>query len=284
MSKRLAIRGHSTRGNEVIELLKMMGGKNIHKYDVIRDDYVYFLSEKGSILAIPHCNIHLFDCVIFTLEEFLEKYPFKVGDIINGMIVTKMFWNGYEVTYTFQNATGEEMEEKIASVYFNEITYHKEVELQLGDYEIEVRDGKTYAILKKPKYPKTYKECCDVLGVAPYYNLRYHTYEHCYSDFATSDTLLSLEDKLNTLGKLLICRDAYWKIAGEQMGLGKPWEPVWDGVKLITKYAIFDHPIEGWVRTTTTLYKRVLVFPTPEMRDEFYKNFKELIEKCKQFL
>ena len=28
MSKKLAIKGHPTRGNEVIELLKMMGGIN----------------------------------------------------------------------------------------------------------------------------------------------------------------------------------------------------------------------------------------------------------------
>ncbi len=27
MGKKLAIKGHSTRGNEVIELLEMMGGK-----------------------------------------------------------------------------------------------------------------------------------------------------------------------------------------------------------------------------------------------------------------
>ena len=27
------------------------------------------------------------------------------------------------------------------------------------------------------------------------------------------------------LQKLIICRDVYWKIYGEQMGLGKPWEP-----------------------------------------------------------
>ena len=105
MSQKLAIRGHSTRGKEVIEILEMMGGKNIHKYDVIRDDYVYFLSEKGSILAIPHCNIHLFDCVIFTLEEFLEKYPFKVGDkvflydnITEGC-VTGMKWDEGTVKY-----------------------------------------------------------------------------------------------------------------------------------------------------------------------------------------
>jgi hypothetical protein len=29
---------------------------------------------------------------------------------------------------------------------------------------------------------------------------------------------------------------------------------------------------------------RLLVFPTSEMRDAFYENFKELIEECKELL
>jgi hypothetical protein len=33
--------------------------------------------------------------------------------------------------------------------------------------------------------------------------------------------------KLEAFRKLLICRDAYWKIAGEQLELDKPWEPDW---------------------------------------------------------
>ena len=41
---------------------------------------------------------------------------------------------------------------KTVAVCFNKENYETEVELQLGDYEIEVRDGKTYAVLKKPKY------------------------------------------------------------------------------------------------------------------------------------
>lgn len=80
-------------------------------------------------------------------------------------------------------------------------------------------------VKKQPQLPKTYAECCDVLSISPYYNLRYHTYEYGYGEFTTINELCSLQDKLNILGKLLICRNAYWKIIGEQMGLGKPWKP-----------------------------------------------------------
>jgi hypothetical protein len=35
---------------------------------------------------------------------------------------------------------------------------------------------------------------------------------------------------------------------------------------------------------TARILNRILVFPTEEMRDAFYENFKDLIEKCKKFL
>ena len=148
-------------------------------------------------------------------------------------------------------------------------------------YEFDrVEKGKIILKPIKPKYPKTYKECCDVLSIAPYYNLRYHTYEHCYNEYATSNTLLSLENKLNTLGKLIICRDAYWKILGEEMGLGKPWEPDWNTSE--PKY-ILACTCNGTEKQWETTYYKILAFPTEEMRDAFYDNFKDLIEQSKKF-
>ena len=37
-------------------------------------------------------------------------------------------------------------------------------------------------------------------------------------------------DEIRPLIYLLVCRDAYWKIAGEQIGLDKPWEPDWRNI------------------------------------------------------
>jgi hypothetical protein len=42
MGKKLAIKGHQTRGKEVIELLEMMGGNNKYLYDG-SDGFVYFI-------------------------------------------------------------------------------------------------------------------------------------------------------------------------------------------------------------------------------------------------
>ena len=117
---------------------------------------------------------------------------------------------------------------------------------------------------KKPKYPKTYEACENILG------LEDSIIEGC----------LGYEYKLlNAFQKLLMCKDAYWKIAGEEMGLGKSWEP--DENEMV--YAIF--------RTCNGIEKRwlsgncsILEFPTEEMRDAFYENFKELIESVKELL
>ena len=144
-----------------------------------------------------------------------------------------------------------------------------EVEIVLGDrFELKIKDGKYYAVRKKPIYPKTYEECCKVLGIDGY-----------------PITLINVTDEEEKLFmnfiRLKRCRDAYWKIAGEQMGLGKPWKPVWDESEDL--YTI--HTFNGEIRLSGTAHRNaILVFPTEEMRDAFFENFKDLIESCKELL
>ena len=116
----------------------------------------------------------------------------------------------------------------------------------------------------QPQYPKTYEECCDVIS-------RFTEY-----DFNKKRELL-----LN-FNKLIKCRDAYWKIACEQMGLGKPWEPDWDDENEF-KYGLY-HFRNGIMRDGSCINSTLLAFPTEEMRDAFYENFKDLIEYCKELL
>ena len=93
---------------------------------------------------------------------------------------------------------------------------------------------------------------------------------------------MGLFDSLESLRKLRICRDAYWKIAGEEMGLGKPWEPDWS-TEYERKYVIEVY--RNKVRTNSQGYSNtMLAFPTKEMRDAFRENFGSDIEFCKEFL
>lgn len=79
MKTKLAIKGHATRGKKVIKLLEMMGGKNTYGYDG-KMKSLYFTICNDTIIY-GNEKVFLYDnYVFFTLEEFLEKYPFKVGD------------------------------------------------------------------------------------------------------------------------------------------------------------------------------------------------------------
>ena len=96
MEKKLAIKGHATRGKEVIELLEMLGGHNGSNVKGNKSDYVYFITVSGNI-GCRDINCILID--YFTLEEFLEKFPFKVGDYVfagnwsYAVDIRQMRWN-----------------------------------------------------------------------------------------------------------------------------------------------------------------------------------------------
>ena len=157
------------------------------------------------------------------------------------------------------------MDEKlIPKIDFNEYSKDKYL-LDLGNYEIKEENGKIFAVLKKPKYPKTFSAC----------KIQIH---EC---FGIRQIMGYKFDLLERFQKLLLCRDMYWKIAGEEMGLGKPWKPDWN--ELIPKYTITF--IENkLVKHFTLTQNYILAFPTEEMRNTFYENFKTLIEQCKELL
>ena len=135
-------------------------------------------------------------------------------------------------------------------------------------FDIEVDDnGEYYAVCKKPYYPKNYCECCQIVG-----------------DVYEDDDVEGYKRRLLfAFQRVLRCRDAYWKIAGEEMGLGKPWNP-YLGEGTYKKFVIQTvygkiTCLDTWCQT-----RNVLEFPTPEIRDAFYENFKDLIEACKELL
>ena len=287
MGKKLAILGHSTRGKEVIELLEMMGGSNIHNLSG-NDIYSYYIIKgfkneiRDELYIFGNENIYY-----FTLEKFLEKYPFKIGDKVideaDGCpgVVSEMKWdeglsdmkycvafgNGIDFGWYANNSINyfkikknENLEENKFPSFEPMFKMNDELEYKIPDgYEItEVSKNTVFIKPIKPKYPTTYAECKEMLPENVYYG---------FSIFMT-------------LQKLIICRDVYWKIAGEEMALGKPWEPaIQDTIWGITRSK--DEVEKYSCRYGKT---RLLEFPTEKMRDAFYENFKDLIEQCKELL
>lgn len=129
----------------------------------------------------------------------------------------------------------------------------------------EILTSKIILEKKKKEYPKTYEECVEILG---------HKADITHRGYK--------RDVLYSLQKLLVCRDAYWQIAGEEMGLSGSWKPDFASCK--SKYAItyYNNVVSRY--SEVDYDSTILVFPTEEMRDAFYENFKKEIEICKEFL
>ena len=169
---------------------------------------------------------------------------------------------------------------------FNEWLSHKGAFYIPDGYELKDENGNvinaTKIVLEKKKkeYPKTYEECCKILG---HLNVDL-CFNADYRSFDASKEQWKRLGLMNQFYQLLICRDAYWQIAGEEMGLGKdlPWVPDWMCIDPIYVILYQYHAIcRAEVNGGTSC---ILAFPTAEMRDAFYENFKELIESCKELL
>lgn len=301
--KTLVIKGHPTRGKEVIETLEMLGGKNEGGLNgKSRGFYFIGCNNNIDIISISQTNFMIFD-----LEEFLEKYPYKVGDMVQYKGSTscrsiyrieKMLWKNNQINYVVYNPWQEYDKCTITTEYLR--PYKEELrqerrypelrmdpsdddklatEVVIGNDKIlppkgyligkitDVDNGMLVEFVRKQsQYPKTYEECSKILQ--------------------TSCTRVSApgyrECQISLFQELLICRDAYWKIIGEERGLSGSWNPDLTNVKQ-NKYAITNvcNKIQFELYGT---YNGVLVFPTEEMRDIFFENFKNLIEKCKEFL
>ena len=276
----LAIQGHATRGNEVIDLLEMLGGKNCHSYTGTNEDY--YIIDNGRICKVPHCVCAINQWTMYYLDDFLKKYPYQVGDkvVTNDWNVCKihsMYWDRglNRISYILETPIGlskgwsanelQPAEEKqtMGKKKINQMSLANcdldEIEIVLGDkFELKIKDGKYYAVRKQ--YPKTYEECCDVL----------------IPDCVEFNVILNGYNSvlLEEFGKLLICRDAYWKLADN-------WKPDWNNIS--DKHCIYVVGKEMWSKECQTR-QCTLAFPTAEMRNAFYENFKDLIEQCKELL
>lgn len=125
MKKTLAIQGHSKRGKEIIEILEMLGGQN--KADLDGDSlYFYYIDCNNHINLTSDLKTTF---MVFSLEKFLEEYPYKIGDRVNiecckNVEITKIIWDGYQIIYDLYDCglyTIEELQPYNKSIYNKEI-------------------------------------------------------------------------------------------------------------------------------------------------------------------
>ena len=303
----------------------MLGGNNRWTTSGGLPNLYYFISNECIIYSSQIEK----DVVIFTLEKFLEKYPFKVGDkvflydnITEGC-VTGMKWEENTVKYCVYTLSeywcdvkellkwnaidlverhyGEQCEEMTKDITLKNLyelgmeNIKKEIVTRMDiedasfilnymilpnkvDDEIEYKIPNGYEITEvskdkvfikpiKPKYPKTIEECVKLLGVD--FRLDMNSYKR---------------KLMANFYRLIICRDAYWKILGEEMGLGKPWDSTYGSGEWGYWFGYDINENKIYLQDSRILVNHTLVFPTEEIRDTFYENFKDLIEQCKELL
>lgn len=326
----LAIKGHPTRGRDIIQLLEMLGGRNSNNCTGQYINRIYFINKYGYIESTDDIKLQLY-CATYNLEEFEEKYPDKVGDRVcfpddlsTPFTINKMWWdeNANELLCSFIEddievpvvgiRTYKEETLEVTEEFYNkhcvncgsqrcthngewlkECEHYKEettnkaifegnaqscdimnniIKENMKKIKIDIPEGyeffgidddnKIVLTEKQPQYPKTYKEC---------FNICFGNKHHIVQVLGL-DGLGGNKDLFERFIKLKICRDAYWKIAGD-------WKP---DVMYCDLYCIgYDGNVVTWKMQGGC---RLLAFPTEEMRDTFYENFKDLIEQCKELL
>jgi hypothetical protein len=207
----------------------------------------------GKVVTIEDVFEDIDDNVVYYIEEI--DY-----DWTDEMIECKMEEETYDFLKTDKPYPTKPKVEDFLDMFNDTITLPEGFIFR--DQNGNIIDATKIVLEKKKPYPKTYEECCKIIHSDP----KFYVDTHLYSGI------------LETLYKLLICRDAYWKIAGEEMGLGKPWEPDGNAAYAITRN-------DGYiVHIETGGNDEVLEFPTAEMRDQFQNNFNKEIEICKNLL
>ena len=283
---KLAIKGHDIRFKDVQNALKMLGGTDCG-YGYLGNEFYYYINDYGYIVGSAFKMFNE-EYKAFTIEEYEKKYPYKKGDLVllkltgKVKIIKDIFWNECLSDMVYVLASDED--NITCKVSVDDITYYGpnncsnndilktsvlnencvELIYDKNTHEIIIDEsGRTFISKRKLIYPETYKECCKILDdiSVQFPSIRTHTvkYDELFTDFY----------------KLIICRNAYWKLFDN-------WEPNFcDGTQ---KYTIECHAnmiVDCSINLTKNI---ILVFPTPEMRDAFHKNFEVLIEKCKMFL
>ena len=267
---------------DFVEGMKKFCSETLTISEDVDDGYLMLEDQYGYVWTDE-----MFECEV----EKETKPKFKVGDKVildpYPCVVTDVNWSDslhgfvYTVRGTdFGKMVGEEdlvLDERtvpntneIIQLIKNDWNNFKDRYDIPDDYHFVDKNGNEINISeivlekKKKEYPKSYDECCEILG--------------CIAGYVWGGYR---GDLFKTFHMLYICREAYWKLYGEEIGLDKPWEPT-DSDYITGRYCIFVH--RGNIICDTPAQDCILTFPTEEMRDAFYENFKKEIEICKELL
>ena len=281
----IAIQGHLDRGNEVIQILKNLGGINRMNHTGRYAKYFYYIS--GDDNTIAWTAVRPEHLGVFTLEEFEKKFPFKIGETVittlNHVGTIIGITNGkYKVLFREDSALiaprrlkpYKEMERNVtltldkAKEWYNKGGELKEVALQaFSEQELN-------------PLPRSWEEFCKKYPVKD---------KEAHFDSLSSIVVHKDISQLRSIGRdRNICpsqKSAEAHLAMIQLEQLRncwwgDWKPEWNASH---KYAIKNLQGELTIIGCSNV-AAFLVFPTGEMAEEFLKCFRFLIELAKDLI
>jgi hypothetical protein len=292
MVNRFAIIGHDTRGNEIIEILESLGGKNTSGFTGKRmGPCVYYIDNLNKIRCRENAPSTY---VVLTIDQFINKFPYKIG----AKVLCKGHSNVHTIAGISRNSFGNleyditEDKTGITTHYptkllqpYEEETFGECIEKTINECLFESDEDtmvkENYSPVKllplgsKVMIVPTNEDSEIIEENGKFYLVKKQqqypkTYEECCEVLFPNSIELGKVltsgyncELLKTLGELLICRDTYWKLAG--------WNPK-------VKSDVF------YMNTLPSYLRDLFPMPTEEMRYVFYENFKDLINQCKELL
>lgn len=291
---RLGIYGHACRSGEVIATLEMLGGVNSASFEGGNLSLCYSINEFNEIVAVVKSEISKFGITTFTLEEFEKKFPYKIGDMVTydeydevdqrdrpeNSHIESMTWGKDTVMYKLCCGSTRKTDElrpykgrSTADFSVKCVARNKFEIIPSDNCIIRGENGKTYLIRNEKELPKDYKSCCLLLGISQYERVAYINANNILVVNGITQIHEDILQKVEKLMKLIICRNAYWKLWDD-------WKPT-EGIHAHYSYELYK---DGRVRGSFFQETKMLQFPDAKMAATFYENFRGLIQGCKELL
>lgn len=281
---KIAIQGHPTRGKEIIQILRSLGGKTREELTGRRLSQYYFINCNGDIDL--NLRINLLNHKLYTLEEFEKEFPFKVGDKVihkefNDFFEVISFNPGLSYPYKIKGVCEFSTKSHVLTKWQPKMKEERFVTLTLDKAKEwykkggELREIALQAFTKDElnPLPRSWKEFCEKYPVKKgecwigtqdtVYVATNTQQDRLYKSWIQSKKSAEAHLAMIQLEQL---RNCWWN----------GWEPIWDGS---TKHSIKrSYNKINIVHSCNT--SAFLAFPTREMAEEFLECFKDLIEKA----
>lgn len=211
------IRGNSLYPEEVIEILEKFDATNKLQYTGCDSKEIYYISP-GDCSTIVKCSDKEFSGNVYETDELKKLIKFWPGENVINTIdnqestVERLIYREGQILYVIKSSFRALSEDQLLPKEFetmegeiSEANNQEEYIIKIPKgYKIkEVKESEIVLETIEPYIPKTFRECCVVLGLESNITV---------SLFKNEEIPLGYLKTIDKILKLIICRDAYWKV------------------------------------------------------------------------